>query len=157
MEMNYNHVLIAGIGISGIGAATLLNKKGVRVTFYDGNENADLEKFYTKLPEGFHPEVILGELSQENLKETDFMVISPGIPTDAPFTDIVRNAGVPIIGEIKCIFQCHIFAECILMEQVVYIYPRTTLGMILDMIVCSEHIIFQRPISFFHTFCRDTT
>ena len=105
MEMNYNHVLIAGIGISGIGAATLLNKKGVRVTFYDGNENADLEKFYTKLPEGFHPEVILGELSQENLKETDFMVISPGIPTDAPFTDIVRNAGVPIIGEIELAYQ----------------------------------------------------
>lgn len=101
MEINYKHVLVAGIGISGIGAAVLLNKKGIRVTFYDGNENADLEGFYKKLPEGFRPEVILGNLSKENLKETDFMVISPGIPTDAPFTEVVREAGVPIIGEIE--------------------------------------------------------
>ena len=101
MEINYKHVLVAGIGISGIGAAVLLNKKGIRVTFYDGNEQADLEGFYKKLPEGFRPKVILGELSKEHLKETDFMVISPGIPTDAPFTEVVREAGVPIIGEIE--------------------------------------------------------
>lgn len=101
MELKYNQVLVAGIGISGVGAATLLNKKGIKVTFYDGNENADLKEFYKKLPEGFRPDVILGELRKEHLKEIDFMVISPGIPTDAPFTAVVREAEIPIIGEIE--------------------------------------------------------
>ena len=101
MELKYNQVLVAGIGISGIGAATLLNKKGVTVVFYDGNENVDVEEFYKKLPEGFRPKVILGELTKEHLNEIDYMVISPGIPTDAPFTNVVRDAGISIIGEIE--------------------------------------------------------
>lgn len=33
------------------------------------------------------------------------MVISPGIPVDAPFTDVVRNAGIPIWSEIELAYH----------------------------------------------------
>ena len=39
------------------------------------------------------------------LSSSQLMVISPGIPVDAPFTDVVRNAGIPIWSEIELAYH----------------------------------------------------
>ena len=68
--------LVAGTGISGIGAANLLLKIGAQVTVYDGNESLDKEEIAKKLiADGV--EIILGALPQEVIKGTDVMILSP--------------------------------------------------------------------------------
>ena len=96
--------LVAGTGISGIGAANLLLKIGAQVTVYDGNESLDKEEIAKKLiADGV--EIILGALPQEVIKGTDVMILSPGIAIDAPFVNEVRDSGVEIWGEIELAYR----------------------------------------------------
>ena len=44
MEVAKKKVLVFGMGISGIGAAGLLEEQGAEVTLYDGNEKLEEEK-----------------------------------------------------------------------------------------------------------------
>ncbi len=41
MDLKSKKILIAGAGISGIGAAALLGKAGIPAAIYDGNEALD--------------------------------------------------------------------------------------------------------------------
>lgn len=96
--------LVAGSGISGIGAVKLLSEIGADIILYDGNEELSENGIREKLKEAKHPEkprIIIGELPDEVIRQTDIMVISPGIPTDAPFVNRVREAGKPIWSEIE--------------------------------------------------------
>ena len=51
MDLKSEKILIAGAGISGIGAAALLGKAGIAAAIYDGNEELDKEAVAAKLPE----------------------------------------------------------------------------------------------------------
>lgn len=101
MELEDKKVLVAGSGKSGISAADLLKKAGAKVTIYDGNEQLDRDAVAAKLEDKKDVEIILGELPDTVIKHTDLMVLSPGIAIDAPFVNLVRDAGVPIWGEVE--------------------------------------------------------
>ena len=79
--------LVAGTGKSGAAAAGLLKKQQMDVTLYDGNENLDIQGFYEKNPELKDVKILLGELSIEEMKGFDILVLSPGIPTDIPMVE----------------------------------------------------------------------
>ena len=83
--------LVAGSGISGIGAAKLLLKKGAAVIVYDGNEKLNREDILQKFGGDPQTEVVLGELPQAVINCVDLMVLSPGIAIDAPFVNRVRK------------------------------------------------------------------
>lgn len=102
--MEGKRYLVAGSGISGIGAAKLLYHTGNKVTVYDGNEALKIEDIQAKLGNKDIP-VILGELTDEDISKTDIMIISPGIPIDAPFVNKVRDMGVTIWGEIELAYR----------------------------------------------------
>lgn len=97
--MKKQKVLVFGCGISGMGAADLLLKKGKQVILYDGNTNLDREKLAGRLGDG--AEVILGELSDEVISSLELVVLSPGVPTDLPIVNQMRDAGIPIWGEVE--------------------------------------------------------
>ena len=101
MERNRKIVLVAGSGKSGIGAADLLKKLGASVIIYDGNEKLKKEDILLKLENSENVDVILGELQKNVIEKIDLMVLSPGIAIDTPFVNQVREAGVPIWGEIE--------------------------------------------------------
>lgn len=99
-------VFVAGTGISGIGACTLLKEAGVpKVILYDGNTELNSDDIKAKLPNDMETTIVLGEIPEEMLKDTDYMVISPGISIHAPFTEQFRNAGIPIISEIELAYR----------------------------------------------------
>jgi UDP-N-acetylmuramoylalanine--D-glutamate ligase len=77
----------------------LLLAVGRDVVLYDGNVNLDKQVLKEKV--GGPCEVILGELSQEVMETLEFMVISPGVPTDLPIVNRIREAGIPIWSEIE--------------------------------------------------------
>ena len=101
MDWKNKKVLVAGSGKSGIGAADLLKKVGADIVIYDGNEKINKGDVLAKLQNADNVEVIIGELSKEVINSVNLMILSPGIAIDAPFVNEVRNAGVPIWGEVE--------------------------------------------------------
>ena len=98
-------VLVAGAGISGIGAAQLLLALGADVILYDSNEKLDTESVREKFAEEASIEVWKGELTPAQAKEAELCVISPGIPLEVPFVSVLREAGIPIWSEIELAFR----------------------------------------------------
>ena len=103
--MEINTAIVAGTGKSGISATKLLVKHGVKVYLFDENKERNVDDIMGKTGNSELVNVMLGELSDEALKSAQLMVISPGIPVDAPFTDIVRNAKIPIWSEIELAYH----------------------------------------------------
>ena len=101
MDWKNKKVLVAGSGKSGIGAADLLKKVGADIVIYDGNEKINKGDVLAKLQNADNVEVIIGELSKEVINSVKLMILSPGIAIDAPFVNEVRDAGVPIWGEVE--------------------------------------------------------
>ena len=52
MDIAGKNVLVFGSGISGIGAAGLLEERGASVTLYDGNDKLDVEEIRGKMKDG---------------------------------------------------------------------------------------------------------
>ena len=93
--------LVIGSGISGLGSVALLEHMGANVTLYDSDKNltaADLQK---KLPAQSKAFCVAGELPEEIFNTTQTVVLSPGVPTDIPLVNALRERGASIIGEIE--------------------------------------------------------
>ncbi len=105
MDISGKTVLVVGTGISGIGAARLLLKTGANVILYDGNEQLTQAGIQSKLPEGSQVKIIIGALSEACLKTVDIAVLSPGVPTDAPFVQAMKDKGIIIWGELELAYQ----------------------------------------------------
>ena len=94
-------VIVAGTGISGIGAVKMLAKCGADITLYDGNDKLKEEDIRLKLTGVENVNIILGELKDSVIEDNELMIISPGIPIDAPFVLRVKEKNVPVWGEIE--------------------------------------------------------
>ena len=103
--MEINTAIVAGTGKSGISATNLLVKHGVKVYLFDENKDRDTDAIKEKTGNSELVQIELGELGADALSSSQLMVISPGIPVDAPFTDVVRNAGIPIWSEIELAYH----------------------------------------------------
>ncbi len=94
-------VLVFGSGISGIGATRLLEAVGKQVVLYDGNSALDPEKMKEQIGGNTKAEIVLGELPDEVIASLEMVVMSPGVPTDLPIVNKMREMGLPISGEIE--------------------------------------------------------
>lgn len=103
--MEINTAIVAGTGKSGISATKLLVNHGVKVYLFDENKDRDIEAIKEETGDSELVQIELGELGEDALSSSQLMVISPGIPVDAPFTDVVRNAGIPIWSEIELAYH----------------------------------------------------
>lgn len=101
MNLAEKNVLVVGTGISGIAACELLLDKRIRVTLFDGNKDLDLEKVYEKSEKLRTVPVLLGDLTEEQMEQFDVTVLSPGVPTDIPMVNRMREKGIAIWGEIE--------------------------------------------------------
>lgn len=94
--------LVFGAGLSGIGAVELLTEKQISVVLYDGKEDLDIPALRERYPIlGVSVPVYGGELPQEILSDIDIAVLSPGVPTDLPLVNRMRQQGIEIWGEIE--------------------------------------------------------
>lgn len=99
-------VLVAGGGKSGICAANLLVRNGEHVILFDENKDMEPDKLSDKLEAGsYNVEIHIGELTDDIIDECELMVISPGIPTDAPFALKVKGKGLPVWSEIELAYR----------------------------------------------------
>ena len=106
MNLQNKNVLVFGTGISGIAAAGLLENKGAHPVLFDGNAELEEQVIRAKLPEGSRAEILLGDLTEEQIRSLDLVVLSPGVPTDLPLVNRLREAGLKIWGEIELAYEC---------------------------------------------------
>ena len=106
MNLQNKNVLVFGTGISGIAAAGLLEDKGAHPVLFDGNAELEEQVIRAKLPEGSKAEILLGDLTDDQIRSLDLVVLSPGVPTDLPLVNRLREAGLKIWGEIELAYEC---------------------------------------------------
>lgn len=104
MELEGKKVIVAGTGVSGIGAAKLLIEKGADVTLYDGNTSVTPEMILNKMG-GIATRTIIGEMTKEMAAEFDLMVLSPGISAFGPLAMVFKEQNIPVWGEIELAYQ----------------------------------------------------
>ncbi|MCI9074438.1 MAG: UDP-N-acetylmuramoyl-L-alanine--D-glutamate ligase [Dorea sp.] len=98
-------VLVFGSGISGTSAAGILEGQGAFVTLYDANEKLEEEAIREKIREGSRTKIVLGEFPKKLMDELDLVVMSPGVPTDLPVVNRMREKKIPIIGEVELAYE----------------------------------------------------
>ena len=106
MEFTGKNVLIVGTGKSGVAAAELLQKKQAKLIIFDGNKELKEAQIKEKSEAFSDGRIVLGELPESVMDELDLAVLSPGVPTDLPMVNAIRDKKIPIIGEIELAYQC---------------------------------------------------
>ena len=97
MKAKYSHIAIIGAGESGMGAAMLASKLGIRafLSEYGSLSDADqkqLEKWGVEFEQGGH--------TTERILEAEAVIKSPGIKHSTPIIQAVKAAGKPLMGEV---------------------------------------------------------
>ncbi len=105
MEVTKKKVLVFGSGISGIGAAKLLMRQGAEVVLYDGNEKLTGSDLRKKLGEGNDTRIVIGTFPEELYDTLDIAILSPGVPTDLPVVNRMRESGILITGEVELAYE----------------------------------------------------
>jgi UDP-N-acetylmuramoylalanine--D-glutamate ligase len=100
MDLNGKRVLVVGLGKSGVASALFLKAHGARVTVSDTKTGDELHsEIPVLLDHGITVET--GGHGERTFRGQDLIVVSPGIPLDAPALVQARALGGSVIGEIE--------------------------------------------------------
>ena len=105
MDLTDKKVVVGGTGVSGMGAVKLLSETSADITLYDGNDKADRDEILKKIPDDCDLRLIIGEMPDEVVKETDLLVISPGVPIDSDIVKLFEKENIPVWGEIELAYN----------------------------------------------------
>lgn len=98
-DLNGKHILVLGLGESGLAAACWCAAAGARVRVADTRANppylAELQRRATSA------DFLAGEFELHLLDDIDLVVVSPGLPSDLPIVRQALAQGLPVIGEIE--------------------------------------------------------
>lgn len=100
MKLAGKRILVVGMARSGVAAAELLMRHGAIPVLSDQKTEAALGDALDVL-HGTACEFRLGEDPLKLLDEVDGLVISPGVPIDAPVVTLAKEKGVPMVGELE--------------------------------------------------------
>lgn len=105
MKFTGKTALVAGLARSGVAAAKLLDRLGARVIVNDIKKEEELQELVAELKSSIDCEFVLGAQPDEAAERADFIVLSPGVPTDLPFIIKAREDGKEVIGEIELAYR----------------------------------------------------
>lgn len=99
-ELKGKQVLVVGMAKSGIATALFLRGRGARVVVSELRAAAQLRAEIPRLMEaGIAIET--GGHQERSFLNADWIVVSPGVPTDLPVLERARSEQIPILGEIE--------------------------------------------------------
>jgi UDP-N-acetylmuramoylalanine--D-glutamate ligase len=105
LELAGKTVVVVGLARSGVAAAEFLAARGARVVATDSKPEGELPVEALRLRErGMRLEA--GGHRRESFRAADLVVVSPGVPWNAPELEAARAAGVPVIGELELGYRC---------------------------------------------------
>ncbi len=100
MELNNKNILIVGLGVSGVAAASFLKKRGAVVTVTDMADEEERGAYAKDIRKMGIP-MEMGQHRMETFENADLIVISPGVPHLISPLQHAREKGVKIVGEIE--------------------------------------------------------
>lgn len=104
MELNGKRALVVGLGKSGVASALFMKAHGARVTVSDTKSGDELRnEIPVLLDHGITVET--GGHGDRTFRGQDLIVVSPGVPVDAPPLVQARALGETVIGEIELAAQ----------------------------------------------------
>ena len=104
MDLQNKRALVVGLGKSGVASALFLKSRGARVTVSDSKPEAELRsEILLLLDHGITVET--GGHGDRTFRGQDLIVVSPGVPFDAPQLEQARALGEPVIGEVELAAQ----------------------------------------------------
>lgn len=103
--MDKNKILVVGTGISGISACDLLRAKGESCVLFDSNDKLDEQSVRERLKDADCVDICFGELTNDVIDTLKLAVLSPGVPVDSAMVTGLKEAGVPVIGEIELAYR----------------------------------------------------
>jgi UDP-N-acetylmuramoylalanine--D-glutamate ligase len=100
VELQNKRVLVVGLGKSGVASALFLSARGARVTVSDSKTEDQLRhEIPVLLDHGIAVET--GGHGDRTFRGQDLIVVSPGVPVDAPPLVQARALGETVIGEVE--------------------------------------------------------
>jgi UDP-N-acetylmuramoylalanine--D-glutamate ligase len=104
MEVANKNVLVVGLGKSGVASALFLKSRGAHVTVSDTKPR---EQFSSELSLLLDRGIAIetGGHGERTFRGQDLIVVSPGVPFDAPLLQQARAMGETVIGEIELAAQ----------------------------------------------------
>ena len=104
MDLAHKRVLVVGLGKSGVASALFLQAHGALVTVTDAKTPEQLQD---EIPQLLDHGIVVetGGHGERTFREKDLIVVSPGVPVDAPPLVQARALGEPVIGEIELAAQ----------------------------------------------------
>src|SRR5580765_3756856 len=104
MDLNGKRALVVGLGKSGVASALFLKAHGAKVTVSDTKSGDELRnEIPVLLDHGITVET--GGHGDRTFRGQDLIVVSPGVPVDAPPLVQARALGESVIGEIELAAQ----------------------------------------------------
>ena len=98
-------VAIIGLGKSGVAASRLLAREGLRVYASDASDHPYAGEAADALRTVPGVEVEFGRHDLNKIRQAVGLVVSPGVPPDAPVLTAARHAGVEIVSELDLGFR----------------------------------------------------
>jgi len=104
VDLKDKRALVVGLGKSGVASALFLKSRGARVTVSDSKPEEELRnEILLLLDHGITVET--GGHGDRTFRGQDLIVVSPGVPFDAPQLEQARALGEPVIGEVELAAQ----------------------------------------------------
>lgn len=100
MDLKNKTVTVAGLGESGYYAAKLLKHAGAKVKVTESKESGILKEKKQNL-QSMEIEVEIGGHTEEYIKLSDLVVISPGMSDDSYPFKYAKDNNIPVIGEVE--------------------------------------------------------
>lgn len=104
IDVKGKKVLVVGTGISGIGAAGLLEGAGADVVLFDANQKLTVAEIESRLS-GQRARIVIGTLEDDVIQSLDMAVISPGVPIDSELVLRLKDKGIPVTGEVELAYS----------------------------------------------------
>ena len=104
VELKNKRVLVVGLARTGVATALFCAARGVAVTATDSRNEAQIGEAVAKLRDA-GVKLELGGHNQSTFLQQDLIILSPGVPADAPLLRTARAKGVTIWSEIELAYR----------------------------------------------------
>jgi len=103
-KMENKHVLVVGMGKSGIAATQAMTALGAEVTVQDSKSEREMDAHLVSFLKGRNVKCCFG-CEPSDMGAFDMIILSPGVPPDLHFIEEGKKKGAEIVGELELAYR----------------------------------------------------
>jgi UDP-N-acetylmuramoylalanine--D-glutamate ligase len=105
LSLKDKHILVVGLGKSGLSVVRYLVREGVRVTVSDTKQEAELVPDVLREMKALGVKLETGEHRVDTFLRAERIIVSPGVPLNIGPLAAAREKGIPVTGEMDLAVQ----------------------------------------------------